>query len=118
MLSLRSGLTSSLCITQRFEGLYGAALEGLTGEGIIRETDEGYEWDAGIKESRERLFGKLPLRVREIAGEERGIGKTLEGIVWQASLKQTAKGIVTAGVGKSVSYAMEKLKKGRGGGGK
>jgi len=109
-----------------WKNLYQNAFHKLSQEGLIHITDDGdgtMEWDAHDPQTRKTLASYLPvcgkgglcLSLEDIANPAFGsviLAKELSKIVAPAARGQGLKGILTAGVGKSLQYAASKFAKG------
>lgn len=108
-----SKLTTSSGAPERFEDLYSPVLKDLEGQGLIGlESGGGVSFSAGLG-GLKAAISLLPPALSG-AGTPEAVKAGLATIVRGGSLKQTAKGLLTAGLGRGVRYGWAKFLKGRG----
>ncbi|GAX17509.1 hypothetical protein FisN_18Lh150 [Fistulifera solaris] len=100
---------------QRFSQLYEESIHELEKQGIVNRlsnTDEikhqRIEWDARNPRVREILRKNIPFPVTQTSN----LQERLRSTVAAAARYQSMKGLITAGLGKSLAYATRKLSKG------
>ena len=104
-------LTTSKGSDMRFRDLYKAPLEELKEKGLIDFDEKDVTFDVSPR-SIMGMIETLPPTLSRLAGREE-VKRTLAGIVRGSSLKQTVKGVITAGGGRAIKYGWAKFLKGR-----
>ena len=113
---------------QRFNELYRPHLDGLVKDGLLSWSSGGttatttVEWDAGSATARRHLLarvadGRLAGRMTGGGADDKAVSKqavrlALEKVVSRSASRQSAKGLLTAGIVRSAIYALDKFRKG------
>lgn len=99
---------------QRFSKLYQLSIDKLENQGIAhrssdKDMNQQIEWDPSSR-ARDILWNSIPFPV---ALQQTGaLNERLKSTVAAAARYQSMKGLITAGLGKSLTYAARKLSKG------